>query len=100
MEPLTGRTAIVTGGAMGIGRGIAEVLALEGATVYMADIDLERARLAANDLTGKGLNAEAVAVDVRDMESCRAMAASAQERTGRIDILAANAGIYPMVMVD
>jgi 3-oxoacyl-[acyl-carrier protein] reductase len=100
MDRLSGRTAIVTGGAMGVGRGIAEVLSREGATVYLADIDLHRAETAAADLSAKGGEVFALEVDVRDMESCTAMAVRAAERTGRIDILAANAGIYPLVMVD
>jgi 3-oxoacyl-[acyl-carrier protein] reductase len=100
VQTLSGQTAIVTGGAMGIGRGIADILAAEGATVFIADIDPERGEASASALHDRGLRAEAVAVDVRSMESCSAMAAVAVDRTGRIDILAANAGIFPTVMID
>lgn len=99
MKTLAGQTAIVTGGAMGIGKGIAQVLATEGATVFIADIDPERARSLAEELRNGGPTAEPLTVDVRDMDSCAAMAAAAVERTGRIDILAANAGIYPTIFV-
>ncbi len=96
MERLNGQSAIVTGAASGIGQGIAMVLAGEGARVAIADIDLARAQAAAAALVGEGHDAIALRVDVTDRASTDAMAASALEAFGRIDILAANAGIYPM----
>ena len=95
VKSLDGRTAIVTGGAHGIGRGIATVLAAEGARVAVADIDRAGAEAAAAGLDG----AIALEVDVTRRESTEAMAAAALEAFGRIDILAANAGIYPMVLL-
>ncbi len=96
MERLSGRSAVITGAASGIGHGIAMVLAGEGARVAIADIDLARAQAAADGLSGEGHDAIALRVDVTDRASTDAMAAAALEAFGRIDILAANAGIYPM----
>ena len=92
MQPLTDQVAVVTGAARGIGRGIAAVLAAEGARVVVADIDAEAAERAAAEL---GQGALAVATDVTDRASVDALAAAALASFGRIDILAANAGIYP-----
>lgn len=97
MESLTGQTAVVTGGANGVGRGIASILAREGARVAIADIDLAAAEAVAGTLTGEGHEALAVAVDVTDATSTRTMATTAREALGPVTILAANAGIYPPV---
>jgi 3-oxoacyl-[acyl-carrier protein] reductase len=97
MKPLDQRVAVITGGAAGIGRGIAEVLGAEGARVALADVDLEAAERTAAELGGETL---AIQVDVADRGSVGAMAASVLERWGRVDILAANAGIYPSAPID
>ena len=81
MESLTGQTAVVTGGANGVGRGIASILAREGARVAIADIDLAAADVVAGELTGEGHAALAVAVDVTDATSTRTMAATVVRRT-------------------
>jgi len=99
MQTLDGQTAVVTGAASGIGRGIASVLAGEGARVAIADIDLTKAEQAADELGSKGHEAVAVHVDVTERASTEAMAKSVRDTFGRIDILAANAGIYPMIML-
>ena len=90
MFDLTGQTAIVTGAATGIGEAIAERLARAGATVAVADLNLEGARAVAAHL---GQNAFAVKTDVADPESIAKTVAEAISRTGRIDILVNNAGI-------
>ena len=95
MKDLGERVAVVTGGAAGVGLGIAEVLAREGARVVIADRDLAAAESAAAGLTTAGHQAMAVQVDVVDRDDVGAMAAAILDRYGRIDILAANAGIYP-----
>jgi 3-oxoacyl-[acyl-carrier protein] reductase len=95
MQPLDGQVAIVTGGARGIGRGIAAVLAGEGARVIVADVDGAAAERTASELAERGGDALAVATDVTQRASVDALAAAALAAHGRIDILAANAGIYP-----
>ena len=97
MQGLDGQVAIVTGGAQGIGFGIATVLRAEGANVVVADVDGAAAKAAASALSGDGEHALGVQTDVTDRESVGRMAAAAVQRWGRIDILAANAGIYPAV---
>jgi 3-oxoacyl-[acyl-carrier protein] reductase len=95
MDRLDDQVAVVTGAARGIGKGIASVLASEGARVAVADIDARAAEETAAELRVQGNLAEAVEVDVTSRASVESMAARALAEWGRIDILAANAGIYP-----
>jgi 3-oxoacyl-[acyl-carrier protein] reductase len=97
MERLDGQVAIVTGAAQGIGLGIATVLRAEGADVVIADIDGAAAADTASRLAGSGEHAIAVRADVTSQADVDDMAANAISRWGRIDILAANAGIYPHI---
>ncbi|HET6174937.1 MAG TPA: glucose 1-dehydrogenase [Gaiellales bacterium] len=84
---LADRVAIVTGGAQGIGRAIAQRLHQEGATVVIADLQGHEA--AAEELDGLG-----VRVDVSSEADTKALAVAVLERYGRIDALVNNAGIY------
>jgi len=95
MQRLTDQVAVVTGAARGIGRGIASVLAEEGARVVLCDLDAELAESTATGLRGHGLDVLALSADVTDRTSVEAMASLVVAEHGRIDILAANAGIYP-----
>ncbi len=92
---LTSKSAIVTGGAKGIGQGIAYRLAEAGAAVLVADIDEAAARETANDLTSKGWRAASFTVDVSDETQVQAMITTCKEQFGSVDILVNNAGIYP-----
>jgi 3-oxoacyl-[acyl-carrier protein] reductase len=94
VKTLDERVAIVTGAATGIGRGIARVLALEGAKIVIADLNAAGARETAAALREAGADAIDVEVDVADRASVEAMAATVVDSYGRIDIVAANAGIY------
>ena len=89
---IAGRAAVVTGGTRGIGKGIASVFARNGAKVLITGRDAETARAAAEELPG---DVSFVLADVSSVEDCRRMAAIAQERLGGIDVLCANAGIFP-----
>jgi 3-oxoacyl-[acyl-carrier protein] reductase len=88
--PVTGRTVLVTGGTKGIGKGIASVFARAGANVALVGRDRERGEAAAADLGGAYVEA-----DVRRAEDCERMAAETAERFGGIDVLCANAGVFP-----
>ena len=89
MGKLDTKIAIVTGGGQGIGRGIAEKLAAEGATVVVTDLNETTARQTA---AGLGRGAIALRADVTAKASVRAMVAHVQEQFGRIDVLVNNAG--------
>ena len=91
MQALTDQVAVVTGAARGIGRGIASVLAAEGAQVVIVDLDDKLAGKTAAELGGL-----AIAADVTDRASIETMALRVAGELGRIDIVAANAGIYPV----
>ena len=86
------RTAVVTGGAGGIGRSIAAVLAARGVRVAIADLDAGAAEAAAADLRAAGGEAIGVALDVTDADTVAAAAAEVERRLGPVDILVNNAG--------
>lgn len=91
---LDGRVAIVTGGARGIGKAIAETLATRGANIAVADLRMELAEETANEISANsGIETIALEVDVSDQVSAKAMVKSAIAKFGKIDILVNNAGI-------
>jgi 2-hydroxycyclohexanecarboxyl-CoA dehydrogenase len=89
---LTGKVAIVTGAANGIGRAIAIRLADEGAKVALADIQLDSAEQAAADIRRGGADAIAVGLDVTRLDQAIAAADRVESELGPIDILVNNAG--------
>ncbi|MBX5476926.1 MAG: glucose 1-dehydrogenase, partial [Clostridia bacterium] len=93
MGRLDGRAAIVTGAAMGIGEGIARVLAREGARVALADVADAEGERVAEDLRNQGADAFFVHADVSKESDVKALVAATLERFGAIDILVNNAGI-------
>ena len=90
---LQGQTALVTRGAAGIGRAIAERLAANHAAVAIVDVAADAAAQTAVELTRAGGQAIALAADVADADAMRAAAAEVVERLGPIRILVNNAGI-------
>ncbi len=90
-----GRVALVTGGALGIGRGIARQFASAGALVAVADIQRGPAESLVSELAGSGVRATAVIGDVATTADAARMVAETVERLGRLDILVNNAGIAP-----
>jgi 3-oxoacyl-[acyl-carrier protein] reductase len=97
METLDGQVAVITGAGRGIGAGIARVLRAEGARIVVADVDLDAAEAVAAALSADGEHAVAIETDVTSKPAVDRMAAETVARWGRIDILAANAGIYPHI---
>ena len=93
---LSGKTAIVTGAAMGIGKGIAMRLAEAGASVVVADINLEAARTAVKEIKAAGYKAAAVQADTSRVSEAQKVVQAALETFGDLHILVNNAGIYPM----
>lgn len=91
MNRLAGKTALITGAARGIGLAFAEAYLREGARVVIADIDIARARDAADRL---GPDAVAVGMDVSRQDSIERGVAEAIAAVGRIDILINNAAIF------
>jgi 3-oxoacyl-[acyl-carrier protein] reductase len=91
-SPVTGRTVIVTGGTKGIGKGIARVFAHAGANVVVVGRDAATGEAAAGELGGAYVQA-----DIGRAADCERMAAEAEQRFGGIDVLCANAGIFPDV---
>jgi 3-oxoacyl-[acyl-carrier protein] reductase len=87
---IAGRSVVVTGGSRGIGKGIAAVFARNGARVLITGRDAAAAKAAADE-TG----ASWMAADVSKRADCELVAAAARERFGGLDVLCANAGIFP-----
>lgn len=96
---LSGKVAIVTGGAMGIGYAIATRLAEAGAKVLIANLDAEKSAAAAAKLKEKGWNVSSAVADVSDEAQVEAMVKKAVDEFGSVDILVNNAGIYPEKLV-
>ncbi len=97
---IAGRAVVVTGGSRGIGKGMASVFARNGARVLITGRDAEAARAAADELGAASGEVSYVLADVASREDCRRMAAIAQERLGGVDVLCANAGIFPESRLD
>lgn len=94
---LTGKTAIVTGGALGIGFGIALRLAEAGASVVIADLKDTEAKEACDKISTQGFSCISLSVDVSNEIAVKEMVTKTVETFGGIDILVNNAGIYPNV---
>jgi 3-oxoacyl-[acyl-carrier protein] reductase len=92
-----GRSVVVTGGSKGIGKGIARVFAEAGARVAILARDEEQARAAAREI---GRGAVAVAADVTDEASLQAAARAVAQTHGGVDVLCANAGIFPAAKLE
>ena len=97
---LAGRTAVVTGASRGIGRGIARRLGSVGCNVLVTARSLEGAESVVQEILDAGGVASAAGIDVGDAEQTPRLAAIAVERYGAIDILCANAGIFPAAKLD
>ena len=93
MEDLRGKVAVITGGASGIGRAVAEKAADEGMKIVIADIEEGPLKEAEGELTGSGAEAIGVVTDVSDAASVRELRDRALERFGAVHLVHNNAGI-------
>ncbi len=93
MTDLDGRVAVITGGASGIGRAIAERFAQERAKVVLADIDERALAAVIESINAGGGHALGVATDVTDLSSVEALADAAYKAFGKVNVLCNNAGV-------
>ena len=93
---LAGKSALITGSARGIGRAFAEAYVREGATVAIADINLEAAQKTASEI---GANAYAVKLDVTDQASIDAAVKAVESKAGGLDILINNAALFDLAPI-
>jgi 3-oxoacyl-[acyl-carrier protein] reductase len=100
---LEGQTAIVTGGASGIGEAIADAFASEGVQLLLADLDTDRLDAARRRYGDAGVRVATATVDVTDVEQTRAMVEQCLSELGGIDVLVNSAGVLnevPLVEMD
>ena len=97
LTSLKGRSVVVTGASKGIGKGIARVFTRNGANVMVVARNARQARAAAKEL---GPSASAFGADVTKLEDMEKMANAAARKNGGIDILCANAGIFPQAKIE
>jgi 2-deoxy-D-gluconate 3-dehydrogenase len=102
MFSLEGKTAVVTGGALGIGSGIAAALQEAGANVLIVDVDGAAAAETANAINQRGGVGEVrvAVVDLRDPEAGEFVTDAVQTEFGGVDVLVNNAGVYPVADFD
>ncbi len=93
---LVGKSAVITGAALGIGRATAVHFAREGARLVVTDVQDEPLQALADELRNAGAEVETVIGDVAVEDDARRMIAAATDRFGRLDVLVANAGIIPL----
>ena len=90
MGRMTGKVALVSGGAEGIGAAVARLIVAEGGSVMLGDVQLDKARALAAEL---GEHADAVQLDVRDLAQWEAAVAATQDKFGKLTVLCNIAGI-------
>ena len=100
LTSIEGKSVLVTGASKGIGKGIARVFARHGGKVLAVSRNGDEAEAAAAELREAGGAASGFAADVSDLASMEAAAAAADERHGGLDILCANAGIFPSAKIE
>ena len=95
-----GKVALITGAASGIGAECARLLAQKGATVVIADLNLDKAKEVADAIESSGGKALAVAMDVTSEDAVNAGVETAIAKLGRIDVLVSNAGIQIVAPIE
>ena len=99
-QSLKGKSVVVTGGSKGIGKGMARVFAGHGAKVLIVARHLKEAEATAQELSSGGATVGAFAADVTRLSDMEAMANTAVDRHGGLDVLCANAGIFPQAKIE
>jgi NAD(P)-dependent dehydrogenase (short-subunit alcohol dehydrogenase family) len=95
VDALTGRTAVVTGAASGIGRAIAERFSAEGMNLVLADVEAEALATTTTALTDAGARAIAAPTDITDVAAVESLLAAANSEFGNVHVLCNNAGVGP-----
>jgi len=96
MKELADKVAVVTGGASGIGRAMADAFAAERMKLVLADVEEKALAGAASELRAAGADVLPVATDVTQPAHVEALASAAQERFGRVHLVCNNAGVAPI----
>ncbi|HEY1740921.1 MAG TPA: SDR family NAD(P)-dependent oxidoreductase [Acidimicrobiia bacterium] len=94
MQDFTGKTAVITGAASGIGRGLAVAFAREGARIVAVDLDRDGLDATAAFVRDAGVEVLTDVIDVRDSDGLVALAATVDDRFGGADVLCNNAGVF------
>ncbi|GAB6183824.1 3-oxoacyl-ACP reductase FabG [Thermodesulfovibrio hydrogeniphilus] len=100
MSRLSGKVAVITGGAKGIGKGIAKVLMREGAAIAILDVDSDAGVKTVNELKQTGGKAVYAYADVTNFETLKKAAEEVQKELGGVNILCCNAGIFPSAILE
>ncbi len=100
LTSVKGRSVIVTGASKGIGKGIAQVFAAQGAKVLIVGRNLADAQATSDEMNAAGGDTSAMSADVTDFNAMQEMAKTAVERHGGLDILCPNAGIFPAAKIE
>ena len=95
LNSIEGHSVIVTGASKGIGKGIAKVFATKGARVLVVARNIGPAEATANEIRAAGGKASALAADVSSWPDAQRIAAEATAQFGGVDVLCANAGVFP-----
>ncbi|MEP4149044.1 MAG: SDR family NAD(P)-dependent oxidoreductase [Halioglobus sp.] len=93
MRDFSGKVAVITGGASGVGRSLAFALGRKGAKIAVGDVDKKAMEQVAEDLAAGGIEAIVEHCDVTSVDSLNSLAAAAEEKLGSLDLVFANAGI-------
>ena len=99
LTSIKGKNVIVTGGSKGIGRGIATVFAKHGAVVVIASRGEQAAKTAVDAINSQGGNARFHHCDISDWNSVKSMVDSVASTNGSVDIMCANAGVFPQTKI-